>query len=295
MITSDAMKKIRKVQIVSSRLAGDLFAGHYRSAFKGRGLEFGELREYEAGDDIRFMDWNVTARTGRPHVKKFIEERELTVLLLLDISASLSFGTVKGFKNQLAAEICSLLCCTSLINNDKVGLLLFTDRIEKYIPPRKGSRQALRIIKESLYFQPEGTGTNIAEAIHFAGRVFQHRVIIFLLSDLYAPDFEKPLAVISKKHDIIVITINDPAEFDLPDAGILQFQDAESGERWLIDSGDAKIRDACRKDNIARRDDRRRRLLTTGVDFVDIFTDKPYMAPLIALFKERERRLHSLQ
>jgi uncharacterized protein (DUF58 family) len=293
MITSDAIKKIKKIQIITSRMATDAFAGHYLSAFKGRGLEFGELREYEAGDDIRFIDWNVTARMGRPYVKKFREERELTVLFMIDISASCRFGTRNSLKSQLAAEICSLLSFTALKNNDKIGLVLFTDRIEKFIPPQKGSRHVLRIIRDALYFKPEGNGTDISLALNYVGRILKRRIIIFMMSDFYASGFEKPLSVIARRHDIIVMTMNDPVEVDLPDAGILRLQDAETGKEYLIDTTDSRLRDQYRIHNLKRLDDRRRRLRSLRVDSVDIFTDVPYLHPLIQFFRMRERKLHS--
>jgi uncharacterized protein (DUF58 family) len=293
MISSDAVKKIRKIQIIASRTANDLFAGRYRSAFRGRGLEFGELREYEAGDDIRFIDWNVTARTGRLHIKKFTEERELTVLFLVDVSASGRFGTVHRLKDSLAAEICALLSFTALKNNDKIGLVLFSDRIEKFVPPKKGSRQALRVIRDALYFQPEGKGTDIALALEYVGRVFKRRMIIFLISDLYSEGFEKPLAVMARRHDIMVMVMNDPAEVDLPDAGLLRLQDAESGERFLIDSADPRVRDGYGRQNRTRLDDRKRRLRSLRVDAVDIFTGIPYLRTLIAFFKMREKKLRN--
>jgi uncharacterized protein (DUF58 family) len=293
MITSDAIRKIRKIQIITSRMATDLFVGNYRSAFKGRGMEFGELREYDVGDDIRFIDWNVTARRGRPYVKKFREERESTVLFMIDISSSCRFGTVNYLKTQLAAEICSLLAFAALKNNDKIGLILFTDRIEKFIPPRKGSRQALRIIRDALYFKPEGKGTDISLALDYVSRILKRRIIIFMMSDLFASGFEKSLSVIARRHDIIVMTMNDPVEVDLPDAGILKLQDAETGKEYFVDSANSRLRNDYRTHNLKRLDDRGRRLRSLQVDSVDIFTNVPYLRPLIQFFRMRERKVHS--
>ena len=293
MISSDAVQKIRKIQIIASRSANDLFAGRYRSAFRGRGLEFGELREYEAGDDIRFIDWNVTARTGRLHVKKFREERELTVLFLVDVSASGRFGTAHQFKNSLTAELCALLAYTALKNNDKIGLVLFSDRIEKCVTPKKGSRQVLSIIRDALYFQPEGKGTDITLALEYVSRVFKRRAIIFLLSDLYSADFEKMLAAMARRHDIMVMIMNDPAEVDLPNAGLLRLHDAETGARFLIDSANSQVRDIYGRQNRARLDDRKQRLRAMNIDAVDIFTNIPYLPILIAFFKMRANRLRS--
>jgi uncharacterized protein (DUF58 family) len=293
MITSDAIRKIRKIQIITSRMATDLFVGNYRSAFKGRGMEFGELREYDVGDDIRFIDWNVTARRGRPYVKKFREERESTVLFMIDISSSCRFGTVNYLKTQLAAEICSLLAFAALKNNDKIGLILFTDRIEKFIPPRKGSRQALRIIRDALYFKPEGKGTDISLALDYVSRILKRRIIIFMMSDLFASGFEKSLSVIARRHDIIVMTMNDPVEVDLPDAGILKLQDAETGKEYFVDSANSRLRNDYRTHNLKRLDDRGRRLRSLQVDSVDIFSNVPYLRPLIQFFRMRERKVHS--
>jgi len=290
MILADAIKKIRKIQIITSRAATDLFAGQYRSAFKGRGLEFGELREYHAGDDIRFIDWNVTARTGRPHVKKFIEERQLTVMFLLDISPSCRFGTINYLKSQLAAEICSLLSFTALKNNDKVGLMLFTDRMEKFIPPKKGSRQVLRIIRDALYFNPEGKGTDIALALEYLNRILKRRTVTFILSDFYSNNFKKLLGVASKRHDIIAVTINDPIEVDLPDMGILKLHDAETEKNLLIDTGDISLREEYRIKNLKRLEERKRLFQSINVDTIDINTNVPYLNTLIRFFRIREGR-----
>ena len=291
MTYSDALKKIRKIQIITSRAATDLFAGRYRSAFKGRGLEFGELREYYAGDDIRLIDWNVTARTGRPHIKKFIEERELTVMFLLDVSPSCRFGTVHYLKSQLAAELCSLLSFTALKNNDKIGLMLFTNRMEKFIPPKKGSRQALRIIRDALYFTPEGTGTDIPLALEYLNRILKRRTVTFILSDFYSANFKKLLSVTAKRHDVIAVTINDPIEINLPDMGILKLHDAETGESLLIDTGDFSLRDEYRMKNIKRLEERKRLFHSINVDNIDIDTNVPYLQTLIQFFRMREGRL----
>jgi len=295
MIYSDAFKKIRKIQIITSRMANALSAGHYRSVFKGRGLEFGEIREYYAGDDIRFIDWNVTARTGHPHIKKYIEERELTVFFLIDLSPSCRFGTVHQPKNQLAAEICALLAFTALKNNDKIGLMLFTDRIEKFIPPKKGSRQALRIIRDALYFDPEGRGTDISLALGYLNRILKRRTVTFILSDFYAPSFTKLLAVTAKRHDVIAVTLNDPAEMDLPDVGLLALDDAETGESLLIDTGDAPSRHAYRANNRLRIEERNRLFQSLNVDHIDLDTNVPYLPTLIKFFRMRERKYHYYQ
>ena len=292
MISSEAIKKIRKIQITTSRMATDLFAGHYRSAFRGRGLEFGELRPYEAGDDIRFIDWNVTARTGRLHIKKFVEERELTVLFLVDLSGSSHFGTAERSKRGLASEICALLSFAALRTNDKIGLVLFTDRIEKCVPPRKGPRQALRIIRDVLYTQPEGKGTNLALALDFVHKILKRRTVIVLISDLFDSGFEKLLAIVAGRHDVMVVTTNDPAEKVLPDAGLIWLQDAETGRLRLVDSTDARMRRNYAGNNIDRIENRKAMLRSLRVDAVDLYTDRPYLPPLLQFFRQRERKLH---
>jgi uncharacterized protein (DUF58 family) len=290
MIYKDALKKIRKIQIITSRMANALSTGQYRSAFKGRGLEFGEIREYHAGDDIRFIDWNVTARTGHLHVKKFIEERELTILFLMDLSPSSRFGTVHSLKNQLAAELCALLAFTALKNNDKIGMLLFTDRVEKFIPPQKGSRQALRIIRDALYFKPEGTGTNISAALEYLNSITKRRTVTFIFSDFYSHPFKKLLAVTAKRHDIIAVALNDPLEVNLPNVGLLALNDAETGETSIIDTGDTRLREAYRVHNLQRLNERKRLFSSINIDFIDIRTDVPYLPTLINFFRVRERR-----
>jgi uncharacterized protein (DUF58 family) len=290
MLSAEAIRNIRKIQITTTCMADDLFAGLYRSAFRGQGLEPGELREYEAGDDTRLIDWNVTARTGRLHVKTFAEERSLTLLFLMDVSPSGRFGTVNQLKRSLAAEICALLSFAAVRSNDRIGMVLFTDRIEKFIAPRKGSRHALRIVREALYFDPAGKGTDIAAALDYAGRVLKRRTILFLVSDLHGGGFEKPLSVIARKHDTVVMTVRDRAEAALPDAGLLSLEDAETGARVLIDSGDARLREQYRERNLRADDERRRRIGSLQVDCVDFFTDVPYLQTLLAFFSQRDRR-----
>ena len=215
MIPKEIFKNIRRIQITTSRMVTDVFAGHYQSVFKGRGMEFDEVRQYQPGDDIRSIDWNVTARLGDPFVKKFVEERELTVMFLVDISLSAYFGTVRRLKKQLAAEICSLLALSAIRSNDKAGLIVFTDGIEKFVPARKGLRHVLRIIREVLYANPHGRGTNIPLALEYFNRVCKHRSVVFIISDFYTPDFKPPLSIMNKKHDLIALSINDPAEIEL--------------------------------------------------------------------------------
>lgn len=269
----------------------NVFAGQYQSAFKGKGIEFGEVREYYPGDDIRFLDWNVTARTGRPHVKKFVEERELTVMFLLDISPSCCFGTVNYLKSQLAAELCSLLSFAAVKNNDKIGLILFTDRIEKFIPPQKGIRHVLRIIRDALYFKAEGKGTDISLALEYVNRVFKRRTVTFLLSDFYSSNFKNPLSIANKRHDIVAITINDPLEMNIPNMGMVNLWDAETGKSYLLDTSDSELRKEYDINSHNLIEERKKLFRSINVDHIDIATDVPYLQTLIKFFGMRKRRL----
>jgi uncharacterized protein (DUF58 family) len=291
MIPRDILKDIRRIQITTSRMVTDVFAGQYQSVFKGKGMEFEEVRQYLPGDEIRSIDWNVTARTGQPYVKKFTEERELTVMLLLDMSASSFFGTRGQLKAQLAAKICSVLALSAIKNNDKVGFIAFTDRIEKFIPPRKGLRHVLRIIREALYFKPVSGGTDIVMALEYLNRVTIRKTVSFIMSDFFAPDFRKMLAVANRRHDIVAVTITDPAELDLADIGLVKLFDPESRRDYVIDSSDRNVR-AQYSSNARSRDKQRRALFrSANVDCIDVRTDVPYSKSLIHFFKARERRM----
>ena len=292
MIPKEIFKQVRRIQITTSRMVTDVFAGQYQSVFKGRGMEFDEVREYQPGDEIRSIDWNVTARTGRPYVKKFVEERELTVMLLLDMSLSCSFGTVKQLKSRLAAELCSLLAFSAIQNNDRVGLIIFTDRIEKFIPPRKGLSHVLRVIREALYFKPEGSGTNIKAALEYLGKITSRRTVTFIVSDFYDSDFKKALSIANKRHDIITVTITDPLEIELKNIGIVKLDDPETGESYLIDTSSASLRKDYHRKSLQRFHERKKLFQSISVDSIDIRTDVPYSKTLIAFFKMRERRMH---
>ena len=291
MIPKEILQKIQRIQITTSRMVTDVFAGQYQSVFKGKGMEFYEVREYLPGDEIRSIDWNVTARMGHPYVKKFVEERELTVMLLLDASRSCRFGSVKQLKNQLAAELCSVLAFSAIKNNDKVGLIIFTDKIEKFVPPRKGLRHVLRVVREALYYEPEGKGTDISLALEYLNRVMKRKAITFLISDFFDKEFKKVLSVSNKRHDIVAVTITDPREIDLPDVGIIKLNDAETDEDFLIDTSDPDFRRQYRKDGLQRIKERERLLRSINVDNIDIYTDAPYTKELIKFFRTRERRL----
>ena len=290
MIPKEILKTIRRIQITTSRMVEDVFAGQYQSVFKGQGMEFEEVREYQPGDEIRSIDWNVTARTGRPFVKKYIEERELTLMILLDMSGSSYFGTVNKLKSQLAAEVCSVLAFSATHNNDKVGLIAFTDTVEKFVPPRKGLLHVLRVVREALYFEPQGKGTDIVAAIEYLNRVTTRKTVTFVISDFYDSGFKKPLSISNKRHDVIAITITDPREIDLPNVGIVKLDDAESGESYLIDTSDASLRETFRKNSASKLKAREKLFNSIGVDHIDIRTDVPYAKSLYTFFRMRERR-----
>ncbi|MFH1664629.1 MAG: DUF58 domain-containing protein [Candidatus Omnitrophota bacterium] len=290
MISKEIIRKIRRIQITTSRKVTDVFAGQYQSVFKGVGMEFDEVREYLPGDEIRSIDWNVTARMGHPFIKKFVEERELTIMILLDVSMSCRFGTAGRVKSDLAAELCSVIAFSATKNNDKVGMLTFSDRVEKYIPPRKGLRHVLRVIREAIYNRPEGTGTDINSILEHLNRAATRRTITFIVSDFYAPDFRKNLSITNRRHDVIAVTVTDPSELKLPEAGIIKLHDAETGEPCYVDTLDASARKFYEERAARLFDERGQMLRAAGVDNIDIRTDRSYVEPLIRFFRMRERR-----
>ena len=292
MIPKEILREIRRIQITTSRMVTDVFAGQYQSVFKGQGMEFHEVREYSPGDEIRSIDWNVTARTGNLFVKKFVEERQLTVMLLLDMSASSYFGTSEQLKMQLAAKLCSLLAFSAIKNNDKVGFIAFTDRIEKFIPPRKGIGHVLRVIREALYFKPQGLGTDITIALEYLNRVTTRKTVTFIISDFLSPDFKKMLAVANKRHDIGAITITDPRELELPDIGLVKLFDPEKKRDFILDTSDKKLRQEYARKNQQRIKERDTLFRSLHVDNIDVRTDIPYSQSLLKFFKTRERRRH---
>ncbi len=269
----------------------DVFAGHYHSVFRGRGMEFDEVREYQPGDDIRSIDWNVTARTGQPFIKKFVEERELTVMLLLDMSGSSYFGTVNQLKSRIGAELCALLAMSAVRNNDKAGLIAFTDRIEKFVPPAKGPGHVLRIVREAIYHEPEGKGTAIPAALEYLNRVTNRRTVAFLISDFHADDYKRPLSIANKRHDLVAMSITDPREMDLPDIGIINLEDAETGKSFLLDTSSRAVRDDYHRNAERIFDERQRLFKSINVDHIDIRTDMPYTGELYRFFRMRERRV----
>ncbi len=290
MSTSALLKKVRKIEIKTKGLSNHIFAGEYQTAFKGKGMAFSEVREYQPGDDVRFIDWNVTARYNAPFVKVFEEEREMTVILLIDVSASGNFGTQEQFKRELATEISAILAFSAIKNNDKVGVIFFTDKVEQFIPAKKGKSHILRIIREVLAFQPTGKGTNIARALEYFNSVIKKRSICFILSDFISKEFERPLKIASKKHDLVALRIHDTREDTLPNVGLVHMQDAETEKIIFIDTTSKKIRDNFAKNRLQETEKLRKLLPTSGVDLIDITTGTDYIKPLINFFKTRGSR-----
>ncbi len=289
-VSREILRQVKLIELRTRGLVNSLLSGEYHSVFKGQGMEFTEVREYAPGDDYRAIDWNVSARMGHPYIKKYSEERELTVLFAVDLSASEQFGTRGRFKAEIAAEIAAVIAMAAIKNNDRVGLLLFTDQIEKFVPPKKGRRHALRLIRDLLAFEPTGRGTSLATGLNYVGRLLRHRSIVFLISDFIDQEYERALRVVSKRHDLVAITVSDPRERSLPDVGYLQLIDAESGARILFDSGDRIVREQFEHLVGEDESDLRRTLRRLSIDQIDIQTDRSYVRPLINFFRTRERK-----
>ncbi len=290
MISKELAKKIRYIQIYTSKAVNDALAGEYESIFKGRGMVFSEVREYQIGDDIRSIDWNVTARTGAPHVKLYEEERELTVLFLVDLSASGAFGSTRQTKNEAAAELCALLAFSAVKNNDKVGLILFTNTVEKFISPAKGTLHVLRIIRELLDFSPAKIETDISGAIEYLDRITTKRCVVFLISDFFGEGFEKSMRVMGKRHDLIAVSVTDPREIRMPDVGLIELEDAETGETVEIDTGSAAIRRQYEHLGTARQEQLRKLFRSIDVDHLEILNGRDYVRDLVRFFKMRSRK-----
>ncbi|MEN8374100.1 MAG: DUF58 domain-containing protein [Gemmatimonadota bacterium] len=293
-VPREVLRQVRLIELRTRGLVDNIFGGEYQSVFRGQGIEFAEVREYLPGDDIRTIDWNVTARMGEPFVKQYVEERELTLLLLVDLSGSEQFGTRSRFKAELAAEIGAVIALSAARNNDRTGLLIFTDRVEHSVPPKKGRRHVLRLIRDVLAFQPQGSGTDLAGALDYAGRVLSHRAIVFVLSDFHLPpeaeaNFDHRLQVVSRRHDVVAVKISDPRELELPDAGLLRLRDPETGEVRVVDTGRLDVRQRFRATALAREAAMRRRFRRLGVDEIEVATDRPYAPPLLEFFERRAR------
>jgi uncharacterized protein (DUF58 family) len=290
MIPKEILKKVRRIEIATRGLVNDVFSGEYHSVFKGRGMEFSEVREYQIGDDIRTIDWNVTARTGHPFVKIFEEERELTVMLMVDASSSGEFGTFERMKGEIAIEICALLAFSAIKNNDKVGLIIFTDKVEKFIAPRKGKSHVLRVLRELLYFEPEDKKTDIGGALEYLSRVIRRRSVVFLVSDFLSKDYTQAMRIANKRHDIVAIHVLDPRELELPGIGYIELEDAETGEEILLDTSDRQVRQLFAKETSETMTQRDKLFKSMNVDSIDIRTDQSYIEPLIKFFRMRAKR-----
>ncbi len=291
MLTRELIKKIRKIEITTNRAVDDVLAGQYHSVFKGRGMAFDEVRPYQPGDDIRVIDWNVTARMNELYVKQFIEERELTVMLLVDASGSQAFGTRRRFKSELAAEITGLLAFSAIKNNDRVGLVIFTDRVERFVPPKKGAKHVLRVIGEVLGNKPEHRGTDIAAGLEFLSRVTKRQSVAFLLSDFMTSGYESALKIAHKRHDGVPLLLRDPMERELPDVGLAAFEDAETGEMMLFDTSSFRARRSYTESIEQAWEEQRRLFKRLKIDSVELFTEQDYVRPLVLFFKRRAARM----
>lgn len=291
MLSRELLREIRKIEIVTRRLVDQQMAGQYHSVFKGRGMSFDEVRAYEPGDEPRLIDWNVTARTGIPHVKRFVEERELTVLIVVDMSGSMAFGTARDEKRVVAAKLAAMMAFSAVKNGDRVGLVAFTDEVEKFVPPKKGRKHVLRIIDEILSFDPVGRGTSIGTALRFVGNVTKRKAVVFLISDFLDANYERPLHVTAGRHDLIPLTVVDPAEEDLPELGLLMIEDAETGEVQVIDTGSKSVREGYASEQKRRAAARDQDLKRYGVAPIRVPTDaRDYAGPLLNYFRIRARR-----
>ncbi len=290
-VPPEVLRQVKLLELRTRGLVNSLFTGEYRSVFKGQGMEFAEVREYQPGDEVRSIDWNVTARMQRPYVKRYIEERELTVMLAVDVSGSERFGTRRRFKSEVASELAAVLAMSAIRNNDRVGCIMFTDRIEHVVPPRKGRRHALRLIRDILAFEPTGRGTDIGGATEYMNKMLSHKAIIFLVSDFFGEDIERPLKLLAQRHDVVAVTVEDPSERALPDIGLVRLVDPETGDTLDVDTSNPVVR---AQFGVKVRDDadRRKHLLRRlAIDEIPVNTDRGIMEPLLRFFRSRETRL----
>ena len=289
-IPSEVLRQVKLLELRTRGLVNSLFTGEYHSVFKGQGMEFSEVREYQPGDEVRAIDWNVTARMGHPYVKRFIEERELTVMLAVDLSGSERFGTVSRFKSELATELSAVLAMSAIRNNDRVGALTFTDRVEYVVPPGKGRRHVLRLVRDLLVREPTGRGTDIAGALDYLAHMLPHRAIVFLISDFVATGIEQPLKLLAPRHDVVAVTIEDPRERLLPDLGLARFSDPETGATVDVDTGNARVREGFERAVRAEREARTHLFRRLAIDEIAVRTDRSYVEPLLHFFRLREMR-----
>jgi uncharacterized protein (DUF58 family) len=291
MLPREVIRQIRRLQVRARRAVENLVGGEYHSVFRGMGISFEEVREYQPGDDIRTIDWNVTARMGHPFIKRYIEERELTVVLVVDCSASNQFGTERHLKREVIAELAAVLAFSAISNNDKVALVSFTDRVEKFVPPRKGARHALRLIRDILFFQPAGRGTSIREALNYVNRLLRRKAIVFLLSDFRDQGYEQAFKRTARRHDVIAVRITDPREETLPAVGLVELEDTETGSRFLLDSGSRQVRAEFARRAVERRANLERLSRSATADLVEMSTEGDHLEALFRFFRVREQRL----
>lgn len=289
MIPKEILQKVRRIEIKTQSIVDAMLSGEYHSVFKGRGMEFSEVRNYTDGDDIRMIDWNVTARMGVPYVKQHVEERELTVMLVVDASASGMFGSFEKMKAETAVELCAVLAFSAIKNNDRVGLLIFTSEVEKFIPPKKGKNHVLRVIRELLYFKPRHTGTSIEEALKYLNRIQRKKSVVFLVSDFFDSGYQSSLRISARRHDLIAISLTDPRELEIPNVGLIELEDPETGERMLVDSGSRKFREQYKEESVSRRKQASSFFRSIRVDEVPVSTGGDYVEPLIRFFRKREK------
>ena len=297
MDTKELLKKVRQIELSIRGVVNEVFAGEYHSVFKGRGMEFAEVREYQPGDDVRTIDWNVSARMNHPYVKVFDEERELTVMILFDASSSENFGSRKQMKGEVAVEIAALLASSAIRNNDKVGLIIFSDQIEKFVPPRKGRKHILRVIRELLYYSSRSeletaARTDLSVALEYLNQILKRRATVFLISDFLARGFERDLQVANKRHDLVAIHLIDPLEMQLPDVGLIELEDLESGETVMLDTSVSEIRETIFGNASEEKLKLEKLFKSIGIDYVDIYTDRSYIQPLTRFFRMRAKRFH---
>lgn len=297
MDTKEILRKVRQIEISIRGVVNEVFAGEYHSVFKGRGMEFAEVREYQAGDDVRSIDWNVSARMNHPYVKVYDEERELTVMILFDASSSESFGSRTQMKGDLAIEISALLASSAIRNNDKVGLIIFSDKIEKFVVPRKGRKHVFRVIRELLYFASStevksSTQTDIAAALEYMNQILRRRATVFLISDFLAEGFERDLQIANRRHDLVAIRLIDPLEEQLPSVGLIELEDVETGETVLVDTSYDEIRETVSENVMSQKSALEKMFKSIGIDFIDIYTHQSYVKPLTRFFRVRAKRFH---
>jgi uncharacterized protein (DUF58 family) len=290
-ISPDILRQVKLLELRTRGLVNSLFTGEYRSVFKGQGMEFAEVREYQPGDEVRSIDWNVTARMQRPYVKRYIEERELTVMLAVDVSGSERFGTRRRFKSEVASELAAVLAMSAIRNNDRVGCVMFTDTIEHVVPPRKGRRHALRLMRDILAFEPKGRGTDIAGATEYLNKMLAHKAIIFLVSDFLGSGIERPLKLLAQRHDVVAVPVEDPSERQLPDIGLVRLVDPETGDTLDVDTSDPAVRAQFDLQVTDESNGRRRLLRRLAIDEIPVRTDQPIMDPLLRFFRQREMRI----